>query len=138
MLQSNIGNISKLNELFSKQVRDRVHVLLSNPVSTQMKEVVRCAKRLLSINPEALLYNESFCISDAYREACQDLFMIRVFELSVPDYLVFLDRHRHDTGKLDEISKVDSLRISMVCDYLLATSQDPPLTTVFTLNHVRP
>lgn len=137
VLRNDVDNMTKLSESFRKKILDRINEVLSNTVSTQIEKLVRSAKKLLLIDPKTLLYSESFCISDAYREACQDLFMIRVFQLSVPDYLVFLDRHRHDIGRLDStISNMDALRISMVCDYLLAVEagQDMPLSVAFALD----
>lgn len=66
------------------------------------------------------LYETSYLLCDAYREACQDLFMIRVFQIDLVDYLVFCDRHKNDILTLaDQGRPTDCIRIAMVCDYLL-------------------
>lgn len=59
-------------------------------------------------------------LSEGFREASQDLPMIRIFGLSFVDYLVFRDRHKHDLLDLGKKSKPsDRWRIAMLCDYLL-------------------
>lgn len=59
-------------------------------------------------------------LSEGFREASQDLPMIRIFGLSFVDYLVFRDRHKHDLLDLGKKSKLsDRWRIAMLCDYLL-------------------
>lgn len=66
------------------------------------------------------LYPVSYMLSNAYREACQDLFMVRVFQIGIVDYLVFCNRHKNDTLELMEYGPLpDRIRIAMVCDYLL-------------------
>ena len=62
----------------------------------------------------------SYLLSNAYREACQDLFMIRTFNIGLVDYLVFLDRHKNDILMLGgKLPRSERIRIAMVCDYLL-------------------
>ena len=69
---------------------------------------------------DELICSVSYVLCDAYREACQDLFMIRVFHINLVDYLVLCNRHKNDTLKLTEHGSVPGrIRIAMVCDYLL-------------------
>lgn len=136
--RSSLDGITGLDEHFCKGIQNEVSNALSDLIaSLKLEKLTKHVKQLAAISPEQLLYGDSYCISDAYREACQDLFMIRVFQLNIVDYLVFLDRHRHDTGQLEgSLSMAESLRISMVCDYLLTMSpaQDElPMDPTFAL-----
>ena len=64
-------------------------------------------------------------LSEAFREASQDLPMIRLFNLSIVDYLVFRDRHKNDLLDLNQQNKYsDQLRIALLCDYLLSQVQE--------------
>ncbi len=94
--------------------------------STQRQDAIKSLEKLV-IFYNGNLFNESYVLSEAYREACQDLFMIRIFQLGLVDYLVFIDRHRNDTVTLGKRPpKAETLRIAMVCDYML--SQEKLLT----------
>lgn len=93
---------------------------LNLSLSTQKHDAIEALKTLLLIY-SGDIYNESYVLSEAYREACQDLFMIRVFQLDLVDYLVFIDRHRNDTVTLQKRPpKAEMLRIAMICDYILS------------------
>jgi len=116
---------NEMDEVFDakglcSEIQTAVNEALLGASSSRVQVLIRKYKMLLNLNRWQNIYRESLCISSAYREASQDLFMIRIFGLDVEDYLVFLDRHRHDSGRLeDRLPQVESLRISMVCDYLL-------------------
>ena len=63
-------------------------------------------------------------IASAYREACQDIVCIRIFNLQLVDYLVYCVRHLHDTlvdlqDIFEDIPKSEKIRIAMLCDYML-------------------
>lgn len=93
---------------------------LNLSLSTQKHDAIEALKTPLLIY-SGDIYNESYVLSEAYREACQDMFMIRVFHLDLVDYLVSIDRHRNDTVTLQKRPpKAETLRIAMICDYLLS------------------
>lgn len=59
-------------------------------------------------------------LGKGFREASQDLPVIRIFGLSFVDYLLFRDRHKYDLLDLGKKNKSsDRWRIAMLCDYLL-------------------
>lgn len=66
------------------------------------------------------LYADSYNLTNGFHEACQDLPMIRIFNLSFVDYLVFRNRHRHDLLDLNNLNSTpDVYRIAMIFDYLV-------------------
>lgn len=109
--------------IFSKGFIDKVLGLLDAAIGISdsslrkeslMKDMVRL------FDTDELICSVSYVLCDAYREACQDLFMIRVFHINLVDYLVLCNRHKNDTLKLTEHGSVPGrIRIAMVCDYLL-------------------
>lgn len=107
-------------ELKAMWLQDTEHV-----VTTQKQKAISALRKLVVLY-SGNLCNESYVLSEAYREACQDLFMIRVFQLDLVDYLVFIDRHRNDTVTLlKQPPKAEMLRITMVCDYILSQEKAP-------------
>lgn len=122
-------------EVYLDDFKSQLEASLSEThISTQLSKYVKDLKRLYVRD---LLFFESALINDAYREACQDLFMIRIAGLNVVDYLVFLDRHRNDTNQLKKpLLRKDKLRVSMVCDYLLSekTGSDERSTPMHVLD----
>lgn len=121
------------SEAFCEELKKKINGLMHNPLSTRRQNMLSSFQSLFDSHGGNLC-NESYVLSEAYREACQDLFMIRVFQLELADYLVFIDRQRNDTVILEEEPpKAEMLRIAMVCDYMI-TQQDTdgdPIPTEF-------
>lgn len=117
-----------ISEDFCKEFKEKLKDSMSVSLSTKRRDMFSSFQSLFGVFGGNLC-NESYVLSEAYREACQDLFMIRVFQLELVDYLVFIDRHRNDMATLDqEPPKAEILRIAMICDYIIAgqdTSEGP-------------
>lgn len=75
---------------------------------------------LLNVDPEEL-YSNSEKLVYAFSEASQDIPVISLFGLDIPDYLVWIGRSRNDIIDLDSLySNRDKYRLGMVCDYVLS------------------
>lgn len=108
------------SEDFCSELKEKLRDSMAVPLLTKQRDMLSSFRSLFEIHGGNLC-NESYVLSEAYREACQDLFMIRVFQLELVDYLVFIDRQRNDTVTLEqEPPKAEVLRIAMVCDYMIA------------------
>lgn len=129
----------KATFLFSKdfcnELKEKLRDSIAVPLLTKQQDMLSSFQSLFEIHGGNLC-NESYVLSEAYREACQDLFMIRVFQLELVDYLVFIDRQRNDTVTLEQKPpKAEMLRIAMVCDYMIV-GQDTAKVSMPTPIHV--
>ena len=60
-------------------------------------------------------------LTAGFQEAAQDLAMIRMFDLSLVDYLAFRSRHKIDLFDLDRAASNEEIcRVGMLCDYMLS------------------
>lgn len=124
------------SEDFCNELKEKLRDFMAVPLSTKQQDMLSSFQYRLDIQDREL-YNESYVLSEAYREACQDLFMIRVFQLELVDYLVFIDRQRNDTVTLEQKPpKAEMLRIAMVCDYMIVgqeNSEGPMPTPIYVM-----
>ncbi len=112
-----------ISEDFCNEFKEKLTHTIAIQLSTKRQDLFSSYQSLIDTYGGKLC-TESYVLSEAYREACQDLFMIRVFQLELVDYLVFLDRQRNDTVTLDQKPpKAELLRTAMICDYMI-TEQD--------------
>lgn len=126
-----------ISDNFCDELKTKLMNFMSTPLSTKQRKMFSSFRPLIEIYGGDLC-NESYVLSEAYREACQDLFMIRIFQLELVDYLVFIDRQRNDTVTLDqEPPKSEMLRIAMICDYMIS-SQDIKESPLPTPTHTMP